>query len=388
MQKSILGAAVLCFATLASAARVQPFYIGADISWLPAREASGRTYYDGDVKKDALLILKENGFNQIRLRIFHNPKAPGGYSSQGYCGLESTLEMAKRVKAAGMSFMLDFHYSDNWADPGKQKTPAAWANLSLPELTKAVHDYTRDVLQAMKDQGTLPDMVQIGNETNPGFMLPLGSMSNFANFATLVNAGITATRAVGPSIKVILHIAEGGRNAACRSFMDRAIANNVKFDVLGLSCYTEWHGQPAGWEANFKDLEARYPQHAFMIVEYSHEKRRAHEIMYNLPNEKGLGAVIWEPLEWMEKVFDSKGSNRWDANALLDIYPEMATKYASNTTAVFGRGEAVLRAGQEGGRLRMWLGEEGAMVFRPLEKAGRPGYHDGLGRAILLPRSD
>jgi arabinogalactan endo-1,4-beta-galactosidase len=382
MQKSILAIASLCFGTLTSAAT--PFWIGADISWLPRNEASGRTYSDGGVKKDGLILLKDNGFNCIRLRIFHNPKASGGYSPQGYCGTEETIKMAKRVKAAGMAFLLDFHYSDNWADPGKQKTPAAWANLNLAQLTDSVHNYTKDVLLKLKDVGALPDMVQIGNETNPGFMLPLGSKSNFANYAALTNAGIAATREVSPSIKVGIHIAMGGDNPGCRSFMDKAIAANIKFDVLCLSCYTQWHGPASGWESNFKDLASRYPTHSFVIAEYSQEKKRANDIMYNLPNEKGLGAFEWEPLDWEEKVVANTGA----ANDLMKIYPELAKSYAPRLGPVSVRADAVLHAGQEGGRLRMWLGENGSMVLRPLAGDRRAGIHDGLGRALPVLRPD
>ena len=124
---------ILCVA--AAWGRTEPFILGADISWLPQREAAGWTFYDAGVRKDALQILKDRKFNYIRLRIFNDPKASGGYSAQGFCDLDHTLAMAKRVKAAGIKLLLDFHYSDTWADPGHQSKPAAWSGLDFPALT-------------------------------------------------------------------------------------------------------------------------------------------------------------------------------------------------------------------------------------------------------------
>ena len=143
--------------------------IGADISFLPQLEDRGMKFSDNGIEKDAIQILKDHGFNYIRLRIFNDPARDSGYSPQkGFCDLEHTKQMAKRVKAAGMKFLLDFHYSDYWADPGKQYKPAAWRNLSFEELKKAMYDYTKKVMQELKDQGTTPDMVQVGNEINHG----------------------------------------------------------------------------------------------------------------------------------------------------------------------------------------------------------------------------
>src|ERR1043165_4127929 len=131
--------------------------LGADISFLPQLEDEGVKFSVDGVQKDAIQILKEHGFNYIRLRIFVNPKADSGYSKKGYCGLEQTKKMAKRIKAANMKFLLDFHYSDTWADGGKQYKPAAWKNLSFPDLVKQVHDYSKQVITELVQQGTHPD---------------------------------------------------------------------------------------------------------------------------------------------------------------------------------------------------------------------------------------
>ena len=153
-----------------------PFILGADISWVQQQEDEGVHFTDQGKQKDILALLKSHGFNWIRLRIFHDPKAAKGYSKKGYCDLDHTLVMAKRIKAAGMWFLLDFHYSDTWADPGHQFKPAAWADLHGAGLENAIHDYTQDVVAALKKQGTSPDMVQIGNEISNGFLWPDGNV--------------------------------------------------------------------------------------------------------------------------------------------------------------------------------------------------------------------
>src|SRR5579862_9753449 len=130
--------------------------LGADISFLPQLESRGIKFSVDGVEKDAIQILKDHGFNYIRLRIFNNPAADSGYSpGKGFCDLQHTLVMAKRVKAAGLRFLLDFHYSDYWADPGKQFKPAAWRGKDFPALRDSVYDFTRRVMQALKEQGTL-----------------------------------------------------------------------------------------------------------------------------------------------------------------------------------------------------------------------------------------
>ncbi len=159
------------------------FIIGADISWVQQQEDAGTRFSDRGVKKDIFVILKEHKFNWIRLRLFNDPKAAKGYSRKGYCDLAHTLQMVKRIKGAGMGFLLDFHYSDNWADPGHQSKPAAWKDLHAKELQAAVREYTREVVAALKKQGTPPDMVQIGNEISNGFLWPDGQVSQTKDWA-------------------------------------------------------------------------------------------------------------------------------------------------------------------------------------------------------------
>jgi arabinogalactan endo-1,4-beta-galactosidase len=303
------------------------FIIGADNSWVQQQEADGIRWSDEGAEKDILAILKDHGFNWIRLRIFVNPAADGGYSKEGFCDLRHTLEMANRIKAAGMGFLLDFHYSDTWADPGHQRKPAAWVDLHGAELEKAVHDHTKVVMTALKNQGTLPDMVQIGNEISNGFLWPDGKVwetGNWDLFRGLIEAGIGGAKEVDPSVKTMVHLAWGGQNAQSRAFLDKALAQGLDFDTLGQSYYPKWHGTLEDLKANLTDLAQRYKQ-PIIVVEYSVPNiREINDIVRGLPNGKGLGTFIWEPTKWRGgALFDVKGNTRPE----VDVYAAMAREY-------------------------------------------------------------
>ena len=297
--------------------------MGADISFLPELESRSMKFSDNGVQKDAIQILKEHGFNYIRLRIFNDPAAPKGYSpGKGFCDLEHTKAMAKRIKAAGMKFLLDFHYSDTWADPGKQFKPAAWVGEDFPALKKSIHDFTVKVMQELKDQGTTPDMVQVGNEINHGMLWPDGGINNLDTLAQFFYAGITGVKEVSPSTTIMLHIALGGQNTESRFFMDAMAERKVPFDVIGLSYYPKWHGTLADLKNNMADLAKRYPQQV-MVAEYTQLKREVNDIAFTVPDGKALGTFIWEPLNTWEQFFDKDGKT----NELINVYPGVAKKY-------------------------------------------------------------
>ena len=302
--------------------------LGADISFLPELENRGMKFYDTDGKEnDAIKILKDHGLNYIRLRIFNDPARDSGYSPKlGFCDLQHTLQMAKRVKANGMKLLLDFHYSDYWADPQKQYMPKAWRGNPLTALKQAVYDYTKTVMQALKDQGTTPDMVQIGNEINHGMIWPDGAVNNFDNLAQLFFAGTQAVKSVSPATSIMLHIALGGQNDESKFFIDNMISRGVPFDVIGLSYYPKWHNTLADLQYNLDDLSSRYNKDV-IVVEYSHLKKEVNDLSFNVANNKGKGSCIWEPLSTWEKFFDRDGK----ANNFLLIYDELNKKYLSNT---------------------------------------------------------
>lgn len=300
--------------------------IGADISFLPELEARGMVFKDVGVEKDAIEMLKDHGFNYIRLRLFVNPELPDGYSpNQGFCDLDHTLAMAKRIKNAGMHFLLDFHYSDTWADPQKQFKPKAWEGQDFETLTASLKNYTKEVLLKMQEQGTIPDMAQVGNEINHGIVWPDGHISNLDNLAELLKAGTTACREVDPNIAVMMHLALGGQNEECVFWFDNMIARGVDFDLIGLSYYPRWHCTLDDLNSNMHDLIQRYGKDV-NVVEYSAFKHEVNELVFSLPDQRGNGTAIWEPLNTWSRFADRNG-NTTDK---INIYDELSAKYLNS----------------------------------------------------------
>lgn len=217
--------------------------IGMDVSFLDEIESAGGRYFAPDGQPaDALELLRRSGTNTIRLRLWNDP--PGGF-----CNLERTLMMAKRIKALGFKFLLDFHYSDRWADPAQQTKPAAWAKLGFAALTEAVREFTRRAVAELAAQGTPPDAVQIGNEITPGMLWDDGRVDGefdtdeqWAKLASLVRAGADGAREAAPGTEIMIHIDRGGDFAASLRFFERFERLGVAYDSIGLSYYPWWHG--------------------------------------------------------------------------------------------------------------------------------------------------
>lgn len=297
--------------------------LGADISFLPELEQQGMKFSEAGQQEDAILLLKKHGFNYIRLRIFNNPSTEKGYSpNQGFCDLNHTLQMARRIKTAGLKLLLDFHYSDYWADPGKQFKPAAWENQSFNATEDSLYQFTRRVMQAMAEQNTLPDMVQVGNEINHGMVWPEGSISHPDSLARLIRAGSAAVREISPTTRLLLHVALGGQQDEAVSFFDGMLKRQVPFDIIGLSYYPKWHGTLDDLSDNMHDLIQRYHKE-LIVVEYSARKEEVNRRVFSLPDHKGKGSFIWEPLNTWEKLFDEHGQ----ANDWLKLYDQLSSKY-------------------------------------------------------------
>ncbi len=309
-----------------STAKPEGKILGTDISFLPQLEARGMKFSDKGVQKDVMDILKDHGFNYIRLRIFVDPANDSGYSpGKGFCDLGQTLAMAKRIKKAGMKFLLDFHYSDTWADPGKQFKPKAWENLDFNDLAKKVYEYTTKVLLSLKAQGTLPDMVQTGNEINHGIIWPEGNVQHLDSLATLLNAGMAAVKKVDPSIITLLHVALGGQNSESEFFIDNMINRGVSFDAIGESYYPKWHGTLEDLETNLNLLHKKYNK-PVIVAEYSHLKKEVNKIAFSIAGNKMDGTFIWEPLSTWESIFDRDGKS----NAYLNEYDEIKNEFLKN----------------------------------------------------------
>jgi arabinogalactan endo-1,4-beta-galactosidase len=247
------------------------FVIGADVSHLLQLEDFGARFYDDGVRRDCLRILKDYGFNAIRIKVWNDPGHPDHFPANqsdphGYNNKQHAIELAYRAYEMGFRIMIDFHYSDWWADPAKQYLPHQWEKLSIAELKNALFDYTYDVLNTMKRKGVSAEWAQIGNEITQGMMWDIGSTADWDNLAQLLQQGYKAVKAVNKTSKVTLHLDQGGNNQACRSWFDNAIGRGVDFDVIGLSYYPVWHGPLTDLENNMHDLAVRY-QKELIVVE-------------------------------------------------------------------------------------------------------------------------
>lgn len=239
------------------------YYKGMDISTIKEVESLGGKFYDHGVEKDVFEILRSYGTNAVRLRLWNDPYAEDGTPyGAGTNDLQTDIELAKRAKAHDMEVLLDFHYSDFWADPGKQQIPKAWRGMDADELTEAVYTFTRETLLAMKEADVLPELVQVGNELSNGTLWPLGKLAdcgNYDNLARFIRAGIKAVRSVDASMPIMLHLDNGGNNALYRDWFDRYLERGEDdFQIIGLSYYPFWHGTLDDLQSNMNDLAKRY----------------------------------------------------------------------------------------------------------------------------------
>jgi len=295
-----------CFVLSGNKTKAQ-FVKGADVGWLPQMEATGYKFYDStSVAMDCLDILKKRQINTVRLRVWVNPS---NNRASGHCSKKEVAAMALRAKNKGMRIMIDFHYSDSWADPGKQYKPAAWANHTFSQLLTDVYNHTYEVLDTLKSIGATPEWAQIGNEIPGGMLWPDGSTSNWGQLAQLLNKGYDATKAVDPNIKVIIHIDQGNNNKRFRTFFDNATSYGVRYDIIGASYYPYW--LKSDYTAtiddlgnNLNDMVSRYNKDV-MVVEVGGDYtlvQNTYDMLVAViqkvkavPNNRGLGVIYWEP---------------------------------------------------------------------------------------------
>jgi arabinogalactan endo-1,4-beta-galactosidase len=353
-----------------AAGRASLAIAGADVSSLNKSVAMGGQYFDedGDVDRDrcdherhdfgdreitnALTILKQHGTDYIRLRVWVNP-------ADGYHNRREILKMGRLADAVGLKLLVDFHYSDTWADPGNQTKPAAWASYTVPQLAQAVYDFTYSVCEGLAKQGTPAAMVQIGNEINSGMLFPDGSTwnpPNWNNLAEFINAGASAAKAAHHDTKVMLHLANGGDNGGSRWWFDNITALGVPFDVIGLSYYGYWHGSLGDLQYNLGDISARYNKDV-VVVETAYpftlndadgfpnsigwpsqlvdgypattagqaaNLRDVIAVVRSVPNGHGLGVFYWDatwtavPGNGWDPTNPASGDS-WDNQALFDF---------------------------------------------------------------------
>jgi arabinogalactan endo-1,4-beta-galactosidase len=278
------------------------FAKGADISWVTQMEASGKKFYtDAGAEMECMALMKSLGMNTVRLRVWVNP-------SPAFNNAADVVAKAVRAKNLGMRIMIDFHYSDSWADPGKQTKPAAWTGQDVNGLKNSIAAHTTDVLTQLKNNGITPEWVQVGNETNNGMLWPEGKAStNMAAFAQMVNAGYDAVKAVFPAAKVIVHVSNGYDNSLFRWMFDGLQLNGAKYDVIGMSLYptaVNWASLNTQCLTNMNDMVARYGKEV-MVVEVGMPWDNAADCKSflldiisktgSVSGKKGLGVLYWEP---------------------------------------------------------------------------------------------
>jgi arabinogalactan endo-1,4-beta-galactosidase len=283
------------------------FVKGADIGWLQQMEATGYIFYDSaGVQTNCMQILKDKGINTVRLRVWVNPSSD---RTNGHCSKKEVAAMALRAKNMGMRIMIDFHYSDSWADPGKQNKPAAWASDSFSQLLTDLYNHTYSVLDTLKSIGATPDWAQIGNEITGGMLWPDGSTANWGQLAQLLNKGYDATKAVDSTIKVVIHLDQGNDNTRFRTFFDNATNYGVRYDVIGASYYPYWLGTDYTLTINdlgnnLSDMVTRYGKEVIVAEvggDYT-KVQNTYDMLIAVQNKvkavqnnKGLGVIYWEP---------------------------------------------------------------------------------------------
>ncbi|POY39203.1 arabinogalactan endo-1,4-beta-galactosidase [Solitalea longa] len=278
------------------------FVKGADVSWVTEMETQGIKFYNNaGAQQDLFQILKDKGMNTIRLRVWVNP-------ANGWCNTDDLVAKALRAKNMGLGILLDFHYSDSWADPGQQNKPAAWSSQDITALKTSVYDHTVAVMTALKNKGITPAWVQVGNETNDGMLWDEGRASkNMKNFAELIQSGYTAIKSVSSTSKVIVHISNGYDNSLFRWIFDGLKNNGTQWDVIGMSLYpttANWASLNSQCLSNMNDMVARYGKEV-MVCEVGMEATEAaickaflDDIILktnSVSNGKGLGVLYWEP---------------------------------------------------------------------------------------------
>jgi len=317
-------------------------YVGGDISLLPSYEQNGATYFDnnGNPIAEVLPYLKQQGLNAMRVRLFVNPaNAPETEKEEGVRqDLGYVKKLAKRIKEQGMALMLDFHYSDSWADPSKQYTPNDWQSLTESQLQERIYTYTKDALQQLVDTGATPDLIQTGNEISYGMLWGArgasdlkkcytSSTDNWPYFTSLLKQAVKACREVCPQAKVILHTERVAQPTVLKDFYQRMASYGVDYDIIGLSYYPYYHGNLSQLNTALNTLESAYADKDIMLVEtgYYHDwqpstvdydlsaqfpitgegqKAFASALISTLSAHKSVKGLFWWFLEANEKGLD------------------------------------------------------------------------------------
>lgn len=276
------------------------FAKGADVSWVTEMENNGVKFYDANgTERECMWLMRSLGMNSIRLRVWVNP-------TDGWCNKQDVLVKAWRAHNLGMRLMIDFHYSDSWADPGQQTIPAEWTDYDIEQMKTAVSEHTKDVLQTLKDNGIDVEWVQVGNETRTGMLWEVGRVKNndFSNFAQLINAGYDAVKSVYSDAKVIVHL-DSGDNLSRYTWMFSGLqSEGAKYDIIGMSLYPEddnWQTLVNSCLSNISTLSSTYGKEVMICeVGMGRDDEHAEEAVTALVEgckaiSTCLGVFYWEP---------------------------------------------------------------------------------------------
>jgi len=315
-----LAMAAMAVAMVAGTAKAQSadYAYGADVGWVTQEERQGFTFHDATGHRaDPFALLKNLGINAIRLRVWVDPK-------DGWNNKADTLAKARRAQALGQRVMIDFHYSDDWADPQKQYKPKAWTQDNEAQLEQHVHDHTVEVLSYLKVNGVAVSWVQVGNEITNGLLWPDGDTKHWANLTALTNSGYDAAKSVYPDAQVVIHIDNGWDDAKAKGWFDNFFKNSGKADIIGLSYYPaytptkDWKQENPHLDQTMGDLVELYHK-PVMVVEIGFAADRPHEAKLMIDDvirrnkmlgDNGLGVFYWEP--------DSPGPMGYPLGAMTD----------------------------------------------------------------------
>lgn len=323
-KRTLAWLAVLLLLVQAGTAMAATFAKGADVSWIDQEESSGYVFRNAaGAQTDFFTLMKNTGVNAVRLRVWVNP-------SGGWCNGADTLYKAQRAAAQGMAIMIDFHYSDTWADPAHQTKPAAWTNDAFAKLVTDVYAHTQGILSYLKSNGINVTWVQVGNEINSGMLWPDGQTPNFSNLAQLINSGYNATKAVYPGAKVIVHLANGYDDSDFRWFFDNLKSAGGKWDVVGMSHYptaSNWQTLNSQAATTMQDMVSRYGSDV-VVSETGmdwEQAAAAKSMLQDLMSKNqalgshGVGVFYWEPdayPSWQGYTWGAVNSNGQLTSAL------------------------------------------------------------------------
>lgn len=415
-----LMTAMLCAVTLHTGAQT---YVGGDISLLPSYENNGAKYYDhnGTAISSPLDFFKQEGMNAMRVRLFVDP-SNASTSDQGdgvVQDLDYVTSLCKRIKAAGFKLLLDFHYSDTWADPAKQWTPKDWLSLSDSELGTKLYSYTKEVLNHLKSESAAPDFIQTGNEISYGMLWGAENTTknhcyagdaydatSWNRFTTLLKQAGKACREVCPDAKIVLHTERVAQTSVLKHFYEQMNSASVDYDIIGLSYYPSYHGTLGTLNQSVNNMEIAFPEKEIMIVEtgypyawemngttydytatypYSDEGqcKFTQDLISTLKKHSKVIGLFWWWMEANENGLDwstQRVTNGWNNTSLFDNRDGKATSALSELKNFVQNADDIHHAQSVTANADQWYTLQGQAINKPSQK----GVYINNGKKVVV----